>query len=133
MSKTESFLTETYRTSSFCSFGDCVGVGTNPETGDVSIYDTKIEDPKERAQKALVFDRAEWGAFVAGVKAGEFDPTGPDSGEVTFANPQATPKPELRTRTAASEATQVSAPSRPRRALRRAAQVLKPVLRRAAI
>lgn len=36
-----------------------------------------LRDSKNASTPAHVFDRAEWGAFVAGVKAGEFDlPTG---------------------------------------------------------
>ena len=53
--------------SSFCSFGNCVEVGRSPE-GAVLGRDTK-----DRAQEALAFTDEEWTAFVAGVKAGEFD------------------------------------------------------------
>ena len=56
-----------FRVSSFCSFGNCVEVGRSPE-GDVVVRDTK-----DRAQEALTFTDEEWVAFVAGVKAGEFD------------------------------------------------------------
>jgi hypothetical protein len=52
------------RTSSFCSDGDCVGVAI--EATGVRVVDTKSAD-------ALRFTPAEWAAFVAGVKAGEFD------------------------------------------------------------
>ncbi len=55
-----------YKISSFCSFGNCVEVGRSPE-GAVMVRDTK-----DRAQE-LVFTDEEWVAFVAGVKAGEFD------------------------------------------------------------
>lgn len=56
-----------FRVSSFCSFGNCVEVGRSPE-GTVVVRDTK-----DRAQEALTFTDEEWVAFVAGVKAGEFD------------------------------------------------------------
>ena len=55
-----------FRVSSFCSFGNCVEVGKTD--GDVLVRDTK-----DRAQQALAFTDEEWVAFVAGVKAGEFD------------------------------------------------------------
>ena len=56
-----------FRVSSYCSFGSCVEVGRSDE-GAVLIRDTK-----NRAQQALVFTDEEWAAFVAGVKAGDFD------------------------------------------------------------
>lgn len=52
------------RTSSFCSDGECVGVAI--EGDEVQVVDTKSDG-------ALRFTAAEWRAFVAGVKAGEFD------------------------------------------------------------
>ncbi|MDD7966496.1 DUF397 domain-containing protein [Actinomycetospora lemnae] len=52
------------RTSSFCSDGDCVGVAI--DDGEVRVVDTK-------SSAALSFTPDEWAAFVAGVKAGEFD------------------------------------------------------------
>jgi hypothetical protein len=55
-----------FRTSSFCSGGDCVEVGMLPR-GAVAVRDTK-----DRAQE-LVFTSAEWAAFVAEVKKGAFD------------------------------------------------------------
>jgi Domain of unknown function (DUF397) len=57
----------TFKTSSFCSLGNCVEVGRTDE-GAVLVRDTK-----DRAQEALSFTVEEWSAFVAGVKAGEFD------------------------------------------------------------
>jgi hypothetical protein len=57
----------TFKTSSFCTLGNCVEVGRSPE-GTVVVRDTK-----DRAQEALTFTDEEWVAFVAGVKAGEFD------------------------------------------------------------
>lgn len=54
------------RTSSHCSDGACVGVAI--DRGEVTVVDTKAgEGP------TLRFTPAEWAAFVAGVKAGEFD------------------------------------------------------------
>ena len=58
-------MTPRVRTSSFCSDGGCVGVALADE---VSVVDTKSDDGP-----ALRFTRAEWSAFVSGVKAGEFD------------------------------------------------------------
>ena len=57
-----------YKTSSFCSLGDCVEVGLLPG-GSVTVRDTK--DPQRRTE--LTFTRDEWDAFVKGVKNGEFD------------------------------------------------------------
>jgi hypothetical protein len=54
------------RTSSYCSDGACVGVAI--DAGEVTVVDTKSGDAS-----ALRFTPAEWAAFVAGVKAGEFD------------------------------------------------------------
>jgi uncharacterized protein DUF397 len=56
-----------YKISSFCSHGGCVEVG---RTSDGAIL---VRDAKDRAQQALTFTDEEWAAFVAGVKAGEFD------------------------------------------------------------
>ena len=63
----EGFSVIEYRISSFCTFGDCVEVGQLPG-GAVAVRDTK-----DRAQAPLTFTGDEWVAFVAGVKAGEFD------------------------------------------------------------
>jgi Domain of unknown function (DUF397) len=57
-----------FHVSSFCSFGNCVEVGRSADDGVVLVRDTK-----DRAQEALSFTDEEWTAFVAGVKAGEFD------------------------------------------------------------
>lgn len=54
------------RTSSFCSDGTCVGVAIDHD--EVRVVDTKNGDAA-----GLRFTPAEWAAFVAGVKAGEFD------------------------------------------------------------
>jgi hypothetical protein len=56
-----------FRTSSFCTLGNCVEVG---RTADGAVL---VRDTKDRAQEALAFTDEEWAAFVAGVKAGEFD------------------------------------------------------------
>ena len=56
-----------YRISSFCSYGNCVEVG---ESTDGAVL---VRDTKDRRQQALAFTAEEWTAFVAGVKAGEFD------------------------------------------------------------
>ncbi len=58
-----------YRISSFCTMGGCVEVGQLPG-GAVAVRDSK--DPERRT--SLVFTGDEWTAFLAGVKAGEFDP-----------------------------------------------------------
>lgn len=57
-----------FKVSSFCDLGNCVEVGQVPG-GDVTVRDTK---DRERSS-SLVFTPDEWGAFVAGVKNGEFD------------------------------------------------------------
>jgi hypothetical protein len=54
-----------YRTSSFCSGGDCVEVGMRD--GVVAVRDTK-----DRSQE-LVFGTREWATFVAEVKSGSLD------------------------------------------------------------
>jgi hypothetical protein len=56
-----------FRISSFCSYGSCVEVG---RTDDGAVL---VRDTKDRMQQALSFTDEEWSAFVAGVKAGEFD------------------------------------------------------------
>ena len=62
---TQPMVTE-YRTSSFCSGGDCVEVGMRQD-GVVAVRDTK-----DRSQE-LVFGSREWAMFVAEVKSGAFD------------------------------------------------------------
>jgi hypothetical protein len=56
-----------FTVSSFCSKGACVAVARPTE--DVVL----VKDTKRRHQRALAFTDVEWAAFVAGVKAGEFD------------------------------------------------------------
>jgi hypothetical protein len=58
----------TWRTSSFCAGnGECVAIAQLP-AGRVAMRDTK--DP---SGPALTFSKAEWAAFVAQARAGEFD------------------------------------------------------------
>ncbi len=62
---TQHMATE-YRTSSFCSGGDCVEVGML-QGGVVAVRDTK-----DRSRE-LTFSSQEWATFVADVKRGAFD------------------------------------------------------------
>jgi hypothetical protein len=55
-----------YKTSSFCSGGDCVEVGMRH--GDA----VAVRDTKNRSQE-LVFSSQEWAMFVAEVKSGAYD------------------------------------------------------------
>jgi hypothetical protein len=55
-----------FRTSSYCSIGGCVEVGQLADGG------VAVRDSKNPGQQPLVFTAAEWTAFVAGVRAGEF-------------------------------------------------------------
>ncbi|MGH3584759.1 MAG: DUF397 domain-containing protein [Pseudonocardia sp.] len=48
--------------------GGCVEVGTAP---DGSVL---VRGSKDAGREPIAFARAEWVAFVAGVKNGEFDP-----------------------------------------------------------
>ena len=54
-------------TSRFCNNSACVQVAHLP-TGMVAIRDSK-----DTAKGAHIFSSEEWAAFVAGVKAGDFD------------------------------------------------------------
>lgn len=47
--------------------GNCVEVAELPEGG------RAVRDSKDRSGPVLVFTAAEWAAFVAGVRDGEFD------------------------------------------------------------
>lgn len=58
-----------YRVSSFCNLGNCVAVGRAPD-GLIAMSDTKTD------QAPLLFTEAEWAAFCAGVRRGEFDDPG---------------------------------------------------------
>lgn len=59
-------LTSTPSVSSFCAANGCVGVA-------ISSDGVAVVDTKDTAAAPLRFTRDEWTAFVAGVKAGEFD------------------------------------------------------------
>ncbi|MFI7586486.1 DUF397 domain-containing protein [Spongisporangium articulatum] len=54
-----------WQVSSYCAGSGCVEV----QRGD----EVRVRDAKTTASPVLTFDRDEWRAFVAGVKAGEFD------------------------------------------------------------
>jgi hypothetical protein len=56
-----------WRVSSFCAAGECVAVAELP-TGEIAMRDTK-----DRGGLMLRFNAGEWRAFIAGVRAGEFD------------------------------------------------------------
>jgi hypothetical protein len=49
--------------------------GANGNCVEVAITDegVAVRDTKDRSKPAHVFTRAEWDAFVGGVKGGEFD------------------------------------------------------------
>jgi len=53
-----------FKISSFCSFGSCVEVGRSPDGG------VRMRDA---TKQALTFNCEEWGAFIAKVKAGDYD------------------------------------------------------------
>ena len=55
-----------FRISSFCDYGSCVEVA-GLDDGTVALRDSKV------GGSPYLFTSAEWDAFVAGVKAGEFD------------------------------------------------------------
>lgn len=56
-----------WRTANRCSAGGCVTVAY--QDGNILVADTKNADGPP-----LVFTRAEWADFIAGVEAGDFDP-----------------------------------------------------------
>jgi Domain of unknown function (DUF397) len=58
-----------WRTSSYSGpYGNCVEVADLPDGG------RAVRDTKDRGEgPVLLFTSSEWRAFVAGVKAGEFD------------------------------------------------------------
>ncbi|WP_224387363.1 DUF397 domain-containing protein [Pseudonocardia sp. ICBG1293] len=60
-------LPSRFRTSSFCLDGGCVAVARSAD-GRVEVASTL-----DTAATPIAFTPAEWDAFVAGVKAGEFD------------------------------------------------------------
>jgi Domain of unknown function (DUF397) len=55
-----------FRRSSFCSVGQCVEVGRTPD-GRIAVRDSATPE------KTATFTEADWGEFVKGVKASEFD------------------------------------------------------------
>lgn len=64
-------MSAAWRRSTSCSLGDCVEVRFDFDgSGDVLVRDSKTPE-----QEPLRFTRDEWDAFVAGVKAGQFDTT----------------------------------------------------------
>lgn len=58
----------TWRTSSYSHDTDCVECGSDPGASTFGVRDTK-----DREAATLLFDRAEWSAFVNGVRRGRFD------------------------------------------------------------
>jgi len=57
-----------WQVSSYCGGnGECVAIAKLPD-GDVAVKDTKEHDGL-----MLRFSQREWRAFIAGVRAGEFD------------------------------------------------------------
>lgn len=76
-------MTNTWKTSSFCSGGGCVELNfvtssyctlndgcVEAARGDEAVL---LRDSKDPQSPILSFTRDEWAAFVLGVKAGEFD------------------------------------------------------------
>jgi Domain of unknown function (DUF397) len=55
-----------FRAASQCSGGNCVEVGSDGT-------EVLVRDSKDRKIPPLRFNAGEWSAFVAGVRAGEFD------------------------------------------------------------
>lgn len=51
---------------SACGSGTCVEVGEDPATGLIHVRDSKQPN-----RPPLSFTRAEWGAFIAAVQAGQ--------------------------------------------------------------
>ena len=67
MKKTNNLQDKDFRRSSFCNFDPvCVEVARK---GDVIA----VRSSKNPNQSPVIFDKAEWRAFVAGVKNGEFE------------------------------------------------------------
>jgi hypothetical protein len=58
-----------FRKSSFCGEAGCVEVAVLPDI--VAVRDSKREE-----SPVLTFTPSEWEAFVAGIRAGEFDGPG---------------------------------------------------------
>jgi hypothetical protein len=57
--------------SSFCNWGECVQV--DPAPGGGVYVRRKVTGYGAMTTKPLLFSPAEWDAFIAGAKAGEFD------------------------------------------------------------
>lgn len=68
MPKSDSTAGAQYKISSFSGGGECVEVGP-VERDSVAVRHSKGAEPRP----VLIFSAVEWRAFVAGVKAGEFD------------------------------------------------------------
>lgn len=63
------FSRASWRKSSFSNFnGNCVEVRRTPD-GRIAVRDTKAKG----AGPVLIFTQAEWDAFMAGAKEGQFD------------------------------------------------------------
>jgi hypothetical protein len=62
-----------WRKASFCHPSSCVEVAIEPD----SVY---VRNSRAPGQEPLIFDHAEWSAFVLGVRNNEFDVT-PMGGE----------------------------------------------------
>jgi hypothetical protein len=62
--------------SSFCGSGgsDCVEVALLGADGDGGCGGIALRDSKDKAGPVLRFTPAQWLAFVAGARSGEFDP-----------------------------------------------------------
>lgn len=56
-----------WRRATACNFGECIEIGRGPD------HTVLVRDSKHPEQQPLRFSRAEWAAFLAGVKNGEFD------------------------------------------------------------
>lgn len=58
---------ENWKRSSFCEASGCVWTNKSNHEGHTVIY------VKDDAGTTLAFSEGEWGDFIAGVKAGDFD------------------------------------------------------------
>lgn len=63
-----------FTVSSYCHGGGCVAVAALPDGG------VAVRDEKARSGLVLEFTAAEWRAFIAAVRDGEFDLNGADLG-----------------------------------------------------
>ncbi|MEV1175918.1 DUF397 domain-containing protein [Nonomuraea sp. NPDC049784] len=62
-------MTAAWRKSTFCN-----GASTCVEVAPLADGNVALRDSKEQDGPVLVFTPAEWAAFTAGVREGEFDP-----------------------------------------------------------